>query len=54
MKKKDRIETKYRITDLIVKGDEYFTNRDFENSKLNYMNARTQIEFELEDDNKKN
>ena len=51
--KKDRIETKYRITDLIVKGDEYFTNRDFENSKLNYMNARTQIEFELEDDNKK-
>lgn len=51
--KRDRIETKRKITDLIVKGDEYFQNKDFENSKLNYMNARTQVEFELEDDSKK-
>jgi serine/threonine protein phosphatase PrpC len=51
--KRGRIETKRKIADLIVKGDEYFQNKDFENSKLNYMNARTQAEFELEDVSKK-
>lgn len=51
--KQQRIEIKKRIANLIVEGEQLQSKRDFEKAKNNFINARTQVEFELDTDDKK-
>jgi len=48
-----RIEIKTRIANLIVEGEQLQSNREFEKAKNSFINARTQVEFELNAENKK-
>lgn len=45
----ERIQLKTDITNLIVEGDNLLSGSDYDKAKDNYINARTQAEFELVD-----
>lgn len=48
-----RIEIKTRIANLIVEGDMLQSQREFAKARNSFINARTQVELELNSDNKK-
>ncbi|NLL06007.1 MAG: hypothetical protein GX270_09520 [Clostridiaceae bacterium] len=52
--KHERIEIKTSIANLIVEGEQLQSGRDFEKAKNSFMKARTQVELELDSENKKN
>ncbi len=48
--RQERIDKKCRIATLIVEGDKFFQNKEFDNAKDYYINARSQVEFGLQHD----
>ncbi len=48
----ERIELKNQIANLIVEGDSFLSTSEYDKAKDNYINARTQVEFELEEGKK--